>query len=218
MRNAALVVLVVFAAGCGPTNIGEGCDRLGQTLCDRQVACTGDSSSKSDCLRGFYGNCCAGSACTGAVPDQEKFATCRSQLSTLSCTLLAQVVLPSVCFGVLSPPVPPVVLGGTCPTENVGRCDSAARLLQCTNGKFTLYADCKGPRGCSVTNDTGDCDTSGNVQGDHCAPTSEGKVRCDPVTPANILKCTNGILALEYACSSPTPTCGTNSMGQLTCI
>lgn len=219
MRKVALVLVAVLAAGCGPTNIGEGCDSLGQAACDRQAACTGDTSSKSTCLRAIYAGCCDGVACTGPVTDQEKFASCRSQLSTLSCTLLAQAVLPEACVGVLAPATPVIALGGTCSAENVGRCDPAApRLLQCTNGAFALYADCKGPLGCSMTNGTADCDTSGNTVGDRCAPASEGKVRCDPVTRANILRCRNGVLALEYTCTAPTATCGTNSAGDLTCI
>lgn len=116
------------------------------------------------------------------------------------------------------PPGPvTIVVGAPCTSENIGRCDAEApRLLQCTNGVFRLYADCKGPKGCSVTNDTADCDTSGNTGGDHCAPTSEGKVRCDPDGGMNVLQCDGGALEVIWTCEAPR-VCGIGDAG-LTCI
>lgn len=107
--------------------------------------------------------------------------------------------------------------GGKCTSENIGRCDSEApRLLQCTDGTFRIYADCKGPRGCTLAKDTADCDTSGNSVGDRCAPTSESKVRCDPDGGLNILRCDDGGLSVIFECRPPSA-CGINDAG-LTCI
>lgn len=118
-------------------------------------------------------------------------------------------------LGCPAAPVPSV--GAPCTSENIGRCDAEAKtLLQCTNGVFRVYADCRGPRGCTVTSDTADCDTSGNTVGDRCAPTSEGKVRCDPDGGLNILRCVDGGLAVEFECTPP-QTCGINDAG-LTCF
>lgn len=115
------------------------------------------------------------------------------------------------------PPAPPVTLGANCTAENLGRCDATgSRLLQCTNGTFRIYADCKGSRGCVVSQDTADCDTSGNTVGDRCAPTSEGKVRCDPDGGLNILRCSSGGLEIIFECRPPS-SCGMNDAG-LTCI
>ena len=115
-------------------------------------------------------------------------------------------------------PAPVPVVDGPCSSENIGRCDSEApRLLQCTNGTFHIYADCKGPRGCSVTADTADCDTSGNSVGDRCAPTSEGKVRCDPDGGLNILRCNDGGLDAIFECQPP-QACGITDAGELTCF
>ena len=115
------------------------------------------------------------------------------------------------------PADPPATAGTACKPENIGRCDTAApRLLQCTGGLFRIYADCKGPRGCSVTADTADCDTSGNSVGDRCAPTSEGKVRCDPDGGLNILRCNDGGLDVIFGCTPPS-FCGINDAG-LTCL
>ncbi len=116
------------------------------------------------------------------------------------------------------PPPPDPTEGTKCTAENIGRCDAeGSRLLQCTNGVFRVYADCKGPSGCSVTSDTADCDTSGNTLGDRCAPTSEGKVRCDPAGGGiNILRCIDGGLEVIFECPSPS-TCGLSDAG-LTCI
>ncbi len=111
----------------------------------------------------------------------------------------------------------PATVGSTCTNENIGRCEAESnRLLQCTGGVFRIYADCKGPSGCSVTDDTAECDTSGNSVGDRCAPTSEGKVRCDPYGGLNILRCIDGGLDVIFECAPPT-SCGINDAG-LTCI
>src|SRR5262245_54783988 len=115
------------------------------------------------------------------------------------------------------PQAPAPSVGTACTSENVGRCDAdAPRLLQCTNGAFRIYADCKGPNGCAVNSDTAECDTSGNSVGDRCAPTSEGKVRCDPDGGLNILRCIDGGLEVIFECPPPSA-CGINDAG-LTCI
>lgn len=107
--------------------------------------------------------------------------------------------------------------GAPCASENVGRCDAEApRLLQCIAGEYRVYADCKGPNGCQLETDTAECDTSGNSLGDRCAPSSEGKVRCDPDGGIDILRCVDGGLVLEFPCPSGR-ICGFNDAG-LTCI
>lgn len=129
---------------------------------------------------------------------------------------LVLVLLPLALFAACPPPPPPT-LGAMCNTETIGRCDvTAPRLLQCTNGSFVLYADCKGPNGCAVSEETADCDTTGNSVGDHCAPTSEGKVRCDPDGGLNILRCVSGTLDVIFTCMPPS-ICGMSDAG-LTCI
>jgi hypothetical protein len=118
-------------------------------------------------------------------------------------------------FGCPSAPV--LQAGSPCPTENLGRCEEdTSRLLQCKDGSFTVYADCKGPKGCAVSGDTAECDTSGNSVGDRCAPTSEGKVRCDPDGGTQILRCEQGALTVEMVCPQGR-ICGLNDAG-LTCL
>lgn len=126
-------------------------------------------------------------------------------------------------FLLLACPVAPApTAGSVCNAENIGRCDSMApRLLQCTiqedgGGYFRIYADCRGPKGCSVSDDTADCDTAGNSVGDRCPPTSEGKVRCDPDGGINILRCLDGGLDVIFECPQGSR-CGFDDAG-LTCI
>lgn len=122
-----------------------------------------------------------------------------------------------LCLPGCLPAAAPLSAGERCSGEGAGRCDAEAlRLLQCVNGTYVVYADCKGPKGCSLTSDTAECDTSTNGQGDRCAPTSEGKVRCDPDGGTNILRCVDGGLELEFACPVGL-VCGFNDAG-LTCI
>lgn len=114
------------------------------------------------------------------------------------------------------PPAEPTV-GSSCTPENIGRCDTEdSRLLQCTGGVFQVYADCRGSQGCTLSGDTAVCDTTGNSVGDRCAPTSEGKVRCDPDGGLNILRCSAGGLEVIFECQPPT-VCGISDAG-LTCI
>ncbi len=109
-------------------------------------------------------------------------------------------------------------VGTTCTNEGVGRCeaDGGTRLLQCTGGRYEIYADCKGELGCRVSGDTVDCDTTGNSVGDRCPPTSEGLVRCDPDAGANILRCVSGSLVVEFPCEGGR-VCGLTDAG-LTCV
>ncbi|MFZ5443995.1 MAG: hypothetical protein ACOZQL_28585 [Myxococcota bacterium] len=127
--------------------------------------------------------------------------------------------LVTTCLLVFACPGPTAIeAGAPCTAETVGRCDpTAPRLLQCSGGAWVVYADCKGPRGCTLSDETADCDTSGNSVGDRCAPTSEGKARCDPDGGLNILQCLDGGLDLVWTCTTPT-ICGVGDAGQLTCI
>ena len=94
--------------------------------------------------------------------------------------------------------------GNACTTENDGACESSTRLLVCQNKVWVAAADCKGPDGCRLDGDTYDCDLRGNTLGDLCPSQSEGKVRCDPDGGVNILRCKQGVLALEYVCPQTT--------------
>lgn len=110
-----------------------------------------------------------------------------------------------------------LAVGGECYGDNIGRCEpSGTRLMECVDEKWTVYSDCFGPNGCSMNNDTANCDTSGNSIGSRCAPTSEGRVRCDPDGGLNILRCVNGTLVFIDACQAPMR-CGLTD-GGLTCI
>lgn len=119
-------------------------------------------------------------------------------------------------FVACSPPQT-LAVGGECFGDNIGRCDpNAPRLLECVNEQWTVYSDCLGDNGCTMTNETATCDTSGNSFGSRCAPMSEGKVRCEPDGGAHILRCVNGTLDSIHECEAPTR-CGIND-GGLTCI
>jgi hypothetical protein len=96
-----------------------------------------------------------------------------------------------------SPPKP----GEACPEENVGACASPTQLLACTNLKWRVLSDCKGPDGCRRVNETVDCDTRGNSVGDACS--SPGKLRCEPDAGVSVLRCSpGGQLVVEVNCAS----------------
>ena len=216
MRSLSGVMSVLLLApACAPANLGEACDGMAQTFCDRQVSCTGDSSKKSDCLRSIYATCCNGIVCTEPVKDQAQVASCRAQLQSHSCTLIAQSVLPPICFGALAPP--PLRVGGLCGTEEAAGCEEGnQRLLVCRSQAWQLALECRGSAHCVQGSEEVTCDSSGNTVRDRCPAESEGKERCDPATPSNILRCRSGLLEAVLACPTPTR-CGLSGT-TLTCI
>lgn len=90
-------------------------------------------------------------------------------------------------------------VGGKCPEENVGVCETSTRLLQCVNLAWVIASDCKGPEGCRVDGSSVKCDTSGNSLGDHCQ--NPGRVRCEPDAGLQILRCNDaGVFISEFRC------------------
>lgn len=106
---------------------------------------------------------------------------------------------------------------GACESSDGDTCETGSdRLLQCINGKWTILSDCHGPVGCTQSGDTTFCDTTGNSGGDSCAPTSEGRVRCEPDGGAQILQCMDRVLTVIHECAAPMR-CGSED-GGLTCV
>jgi hypothetical protein len=131
---------------------------------------------------------------------------------------LALALAVALAFVACSPPPPRYVEGGHCQGEGTGACHEAEPLaLICTNGTWAAFSECRGANGCVVDGGELSCDTSGNSVGDHCAPTSEGKVRCDPDGGLNILRCVSGVLGVEFVCPPPTLCIFDTDGGVLTC-
>ena len=106
---------------------------------------------------------------------------------------------------------------GACASSDGDTCETGTgRLLQCINGKWVIFSDCHGRQGCSQNGDTTFCDTTGNTGGDFCAPTSEGRVRCEPDGGTQILQCMDHVLTAIYECEAP-KRCGSED-GGLTCV
>lgn len=117
--------------------------------------------------------------------------------------------------GCPAPPVP-VAPGHPCSPPDAPGCDEGApRLLRCASGTWAVYSDCHGPDGCAPAGDSLTCDTSGNTLGDRCAPTGEGKIRCQPDGGLRILQCTDGGLVSLYECPSGASCVGVD--GGLSC-
>ncbi len=102
--------------------------------------------------------------------------------------------------------------GQPCSQTGAGACEGPdggpiSHLLVCrasdagTGNVWEVYSDCRGTRGCEVLADSSlSCDTTGNTEGDRCAPESEGKARCDPSKATNILRCESGVLTKVFDC------------------
>lgn len=93
--------------------------------------------------------------------------------------------------------------GGRCALAGTAACEASShRALVCGDALvWTAYSDCKGSGGCQVDADgTLSCDTTLNSVGDRCAPTSEGKARCEPVDRTSVLRCDGGVLQVAQPC------------------
>ncbi len=78
-------------------------------------------------------------------------------------------------------------------------CDGQAMALECRQGKWRALP-CKGALGCSEVGDSIRCDTSGNVAGDNCASSAEGRGLCRADGKA-VLECRMGLLEETDTCS-----------------
>lgn len=99
--------------------------------------------------------------------------------------------------------------GGSCSQEGF-LCQDTQTALECRIGVW-LALPCRGPGGCTVASGAVTCDMSGDMAGDACASTAEGKAICTTSGNAT-LQCTNGSLVQSNTCT----TC-TVSNGQVVC-
>lgn len=81
-------------------------------------------------------------------------------------------------------------------------CADATAALECKGGTWTLLP-CKGADGCKREGDIVKCDMRGNVAGDECASTAEGKGMCSS-TGKSTLECRQGKLVETNTCSTCT--------------
>ena len=81
-----------------------------------------------------------------------------------------------------------------------GACKDNNTALACNDGKF-IEVPCKGAKGCTIANDTLDCDLSGNQVGDICAKDQEGEAQC-AADGKSYLVCKSGKFAVT-PCRGP---------------
>lgn len=89
-------------------------------------------------------------------------------------------------------------------------CSSETEALECRD-KVWRTLPCRGPGGCAESGNAITCDMKGNVGGDACAASAEGKGLCTADGKA-ILECRMGTLVQTKTCS----VC-TMSSTQVTC-
>ncbi|PTL77295.1 hypothetical protein [Vitiosangium sp. GDMCC 1.1324] len=81
-------------------------------------------------------------------------------------------------------------------------CASEKEALECRD-KVWRALPCKGPAGCSVSAQSINCDMTGNVDGDACAASAEGRGLCTADRKA-VLECRMGTLVQVKTCSACT--------------
>ncbi len=77
-------------------------------------------------------------------------------------------------------------------------CADAANALECKLGVWTNLP-CRGPGGCTKSNDTVKCDMTADLEGDNCASSAEGKGLCTTDGTAT-LECRDGKLVKTNTC------------------
>jgi hypothetical protein len=81
-------------------------------------------------------------------------------------------------------------------------CQDTTTALECRGGAWVALA-CRGSGGCAEADGNIQCDMTGNLAGDACASTAEGKGLCSADGKAT-LECRSGALVATNACSSCT--------------
>jgi hypothetical protein len=81
-------------------------------------------------------------------------------------------------------------------------CESDEVALECRQEQWRAIP-CKGPLGCNTVGDSIRCDTSGNVAGDACAASAEGRALCRADGKA-LIECRQGLLVETLTCTSCT--------------
>lgn len=105
-------------------------------------------------------------------------------------------------------PFASALLAFSCGNPNPGdKCDKTGFLcvdgssaMECRGGVWSILP-CRGATGCTRTNDLIRCDMSGNIAGDACASTAEGKGLCSS-DGKSTLECREGKLVQTNTCSS----------------
>ncbi|MBI3182035.1 MAG: hypothetical protein HYZ28_07805 [Myxococcales bacterium] len=83
-------------------------------------------------------------------------------------------------------------------------CLDSSAALECKAERWTKLP-CKGPGGCKREGELIKCDMSGNLEGDACASTAEGKGLCNSTQTAT-LECREGVLRKTNDCITCTVT------------
>ena len=91
--------------------------------------------------------------------------------------------------------------GGPCSTNGFLCADTTA-ALECKAGLW-VKLPCKGTGGCKREADIVKCDMSGNVEGDNCASTAQGRGLCTSDMKGT-LECREGTLVKTNTCRSCT--------------
>jgi hypothetical protein len=106
-------------------------------------------------------------------------------------------VLFSLLFGSLLLSACGVQAGDSC-KRSAYTCSSEKEALECRDGVWRALP-CRGAAGCSQSGDSINCDMNGNVEGDTCAASAEGRGLCTADGLA-VLECRMGHLVQVKTC------------------
>src|SRR4051812_4716920 len=93
---------------------------------------------------------------------------------------------------------PPPKAGDSCTTGFA--CEDASRGLECIGAQWVALP-CRGPSGCVKSGPTLNCDMTGDLAGDRCASTVEGRGLCT-ADGKGTLECRQAVLVKTNNCSS----------------
>lgn len=89
-------------------------------------------------------------------------------------------------------------VGGHC-EKGEARCLDAARALACEHGVF-IEVPCRGPKGCTASDNAVSCDINRSKEGDRCSLDEEGSASC--AGPGSLVACHGGHF-VESPCRGP---------------
>ena len=104
MRTLTGVAVLLVACG-GPRTVGESCDLLAESLCDRGIECgLIHRSQRGDCLALGPRSCCGTQGtCQDEVRSTAAVLTCNSDIQQAECGQIAKGVPPATCLMVAVP-------------------------------------------------------------------------------------------------------------------
>lgn len=101
-----LIVVCFVVSACSPiVTVGDACEHVGESMCERLVSCGEIRVADVGLCRGLVvQSCCVErGTCSAKVKDAVAVERCAQAIESGDCARLREALLPAVCVGVAAP-------------------------------------------------------------------------------------------------------------------